>query len=278
MKKTLLVVGVVLMVRTATAGVEYEFRQTMHSDVEAVPSSDFGGRAVIDGDRSRVDFLSGTAFPPGTYVILSDGARTQTWVDPSKKSYVQINSGSVASAIGASHITISNKKIDVVKLDDHPKIAGFETTHFRLTLNYDVTVPFSQVPLRQSVSTTVDKWTTDAYAGIVASFLGSGILKTGNADVDELIDAENTKISGFALKEVVNVQTTNNMPQLPGTKLPINRVKTQTRELTITSIQAKAEIPSTTFSIPAGFRKADPLRDDSQKAPVHVLSMEPAAQ
>src|ERR1051325_8204769 len=105
MKKTLLVVGVVLMVRTATAGVEYESRQTMHSDVEAVPSSDFGGRAVIDGDRSRVDFLSGTAFPPGTYVILSDGARTQTWVDPSKKSYVQIKSGSAGPGPRARHHT-----------------------------------------------------------------------------------------------------------------------------------------------------------------------------
>jgi len=277
MKKTLLVVGVVLVVRTAFAGVEYEFRQTMHSDVEGIPSSDFAGRAVIEGDHSRVDFLSGTAFPPGTYVVLSNGARTQTWVDPSKKSYVEINTGSVASAIGASHITIGNKKINVEKLADHPTIAGFETAHFRLTLSYDVTVPFSQIPLKQSVATTVDKWTTDAYAGIATSFLGDGVLKTGNADVDELIDAENTRIHGFALKEVVNVTTINDMPQLPGTKLPISRTRTQTRELTITSIQAKAEIPAATFAVPAGFHRADPLRDDSQKAPLHVLSMEPAA-
>jgi len=278
MKKTLLAVGLVLVVRTAAAGVEYEFRQSTHSDVESIPSSDFSGHAVIDGDRSRVDFVGGTAFPPGTYVICTNGARTQTWVDPSKKSYVEINAGSVATAIGASHINISNKKIDVQQIEDHPVIAGLPTKHYRLTISYDISVPFGQIPLKQSVATVIDKWTTDAYAGVVESFLGGGAIKTGNNDIDDLIDAENTRISGFALKETVNVTTINSMPQVAGSHLPQSRTRTQTRELTITAIQAKADIPATTFVVPAGYHRADPLRDDTQKAPLHVLTMEPSGQ
>jgi len=278
MKKALLVVGVVLMVRTAAAGVEYDFRQTIHSDFEAVPSSDFSGHAVIEGDRSRVDFLGGTAFPPGTYVILTGGARKQTWVDPSKNSYVEINSGSVAAAIGASRLVISNKKIHVEQLPDQPVIAGIPTTHYKLTLNYDITVPFGQIQLKQSVVTVIDKWTTMAYEGIVDSFLAGGVMKTGNPDVDSLVDAENTGIKGFALKQIMTVNTVDDMPQMPGTQLPIKRNRTQTRELTITAIQAKLDVPATAFLVPAGYHKADPLRDDSQKSPLHVLSMEPAGQ
>jgi len=278
MKKALLVVGVVLMVRTAAAGVEYDFRQTIHSDIEAVPSSDFSGHAIIDGDRSRVDFLGGTAFPPGTYVILSNGARTQTWVDPSKKSYVEINSGSVAAAIGASRLTISNKKIQVEQLPDQPIIAGIPTNHYRLSLNYDITVPFGQIQLRQSVVTVVDKWTTMAYEGIVDSFLAGGVMKTGNPDVDELVNAENTQIKGFALRQTMTVTTIDDMPQVPGTQLPMKKTRTQTRELTVTAIQPKLDVAATTFLVPVGFHKADPLRDDSQKAPLHVLSMQPPGQ
>lgn len=278
MKMSVVVVAFLLVVQTASAAVEYDFRQSMHSDVESVPSADFAGHAVIDGDRTRVDFLSGTAFPPGTYVICTNGSRSQTWVDPSKKSYVEINTGSVASAIGASHITIANKKINVEQLPDHMTIAGLPTDHYRLTISYDITLQFGQIPLRQAVSTVIDKWTTNAYAGVVESFLASGSIRTGNADVDELIDAENSKIKGFALKETVNVTTINTTPQMPGSQLKLKQTRTQTRDLTITAIQAKADVSNALFSVPAGFRKADPLRDDSQKAPLHVLNMEPAAQ
>ena len=50
------------------------------------------------------------------------------------------------------------------------------------------------------------------------------------------------------------------------------------RGLTITAIESKANVAAALFQVPAGFHKADPLRDDTQKTPVHVLSMEPAQQ
>lgn len=276
MKIGLLVLGLTwACVQTAAAGIQYEFHQTTRSDVESIPNGDFSGKAFIDGDRTRIEFLGGNTYPAGVYVITSNGSRSQTWVDPSKQSYAEINAGSVAASIGASRITISNKKIDVAKLDDHPVIAGIPTDHYRLTISYDITVPFGTIPLKQSVTTLIDKWTTSAYEGVVDSFFSGGGLHTGNPDIDELVDAENHRITGFPLHETVTITTVNDTARPATTKIPVARTHTQTRDLTITSIQALANVPSALFQIPAGFHRANPLRDDSQKAPVHVLSMQP---
>ena len=277
MKNILLAISLLLGVTGVQGAVQYEFRQTFHSDVDSMPSHDMTGRGVIDGERYRVEFLSGTAFPAGSYVI-STTSNQQIWVDPAKKSYIEVNAGSVASAVGASRITISNKKVDLTKMADHPIIAGLPTEHFRLVLGYDIALPFGQILLKQSVTTVIDKWVTMAYAGVAESFLAGGAVHTGNADVDDLFDAENTKIKGFPLRETMEITTVNANSRAPGSKLDFKQVHTQTRDMTITAIESKPDVAAALFQIPAGFRKADPLRDDTQKAPVHVLSMEPEKQ
>jgi hypothetical protein len=279
MKKNLPAIALFLLVVTASsapAAIQYEFRQTTSSDLESIPSSDCAGRAIIDGDRSRVEFLAGNAYPPGTYMIATNGSRTMTFIDPSKKTFVEINAASVTNSIGARKISIANKKIDVTKMADQVTIAGFPTEHYRMVMSYDITVAFGSMPLTQSVKTTIDKWTTNAFGEIGDTFLASGALRTGNADLDDLMSAENTNIKGFALKQVVNVTTVNNHgSQKTASELHVNRTVTQTRELLVTSINPAFKPGLATFSVPVTYHKAGPIHDDTQKAPVQVLSMEP---
>jgi hypothetical protein len=275
MKRVVWVIGLLAVVQSASAAIQYEFRQSTHSDLESMPAADFTGRAVIDGDRSRVDFLSGNAYTPGTYLIATNGSRTLTFVNPSKKSYVEVNAGSVATALGSAKISIANKTVGMTLLEDHPTIAGLPTDHYRLTFSYDITVTFGTLPLTETVHAVIDKWVTRAFGDIGEMFLASGALKTGNPDLDDLIEAENTKVKGFALKQTINVTTVNTAPQV-AKQLPLRRTSTQTREITITSIEPKAALPNTLFMVPAGYHKADPLHDDSQKAPLQILSMEPS--
>jgi hypothetical protein len=280
MKKNLLAFAVMLLVITAPsalAGIQYEFRQTTSSDLESIPATDCVGRAIIDGDRSRVEFLSGNAYPAGTYIITTNGSRSMTFIDPSRKSFVEVNAASVATSIGARKITIANKKIDVTKMPDQPTVAGIPTEHYRLIMSYDITVAFGNLPLTQTVKTTIDKWTTSAFGDIGDTFLASGALHTGNPDLDDLISAENSNIKGFALRQIVNVTTINNRAPVNGeTQLKVNRTVTQTRELLVTSIQPVAQIGLATFTVPLTFHKAGPVRDDTEKAPMQVLSMEPS--
>jgi hypothetical protein len=282
MKKNLPRFALFLLVVTASpafAAIQYEFRQTTSSDLESIPSTDCAGRAIIDGDRSRVEFVSGNAYPAGTYIIATNGSRIMTFVDPSKRSFVEVNAASVATAIGARKITVTNKKIDVTRMPDQTVVAGFPTEHYRMIMSYDITVAFGTLPLTQTVKTTIDKWTTTAFGDVGDTFLASGALHTGNPDLDDLISEENTKIKGFALKQITNVTTINNRaPQNNGTQLKINRTVTQTNELVVTSIQPTATAGAAAFVVPVTFHKAGPIHDDTQKAPVQVLSMEPTKE
>ena len=262
-------------VQSLSAAIQYEFRQTTHSDLETMPNTDVTGRGVIDGDRSRVDFLSGSGYTIGSYILSTNGLHTLTFVDPARKTYVEVNAAGVATAIGSARITISNKKINLTQLDDHPIIAGLPTDHYRLTLNYDITLAFGTIPLVQTVNEIIDKWVTQALGDVTETFLASGGIRTGNADPDDLIAVENTKIKGFALKQTMSVTTTNDR-QPQQTKLAMRRSVTQTRELTVTSIEPKASVPADLFVVPANFHKPDPLRDDTQKAPLQILTLQPS--
>ena len=264
---------------SATAAIQYEFRQTTTSDLESIPSTDCAGRAIIDGDRSRVEFLAGNAYPIGTYIIATNGSRLMTFIDPSRKSFVEVNAASVASAIGARKITIANKKIDLTKMPDQTTVAGFPTDHYRMIMSYDITVAFGTLPLTQTVKTTIDKWTTTAFGDVGDTFMASGALHTGNPDLDDLVSAENSNIKGFALRQVVSVTTINNRAATAGqSELHVNRTVTQTRELVVTSIQPAAKVSLATFIVPVTFHKAGPVQDDTQKSPMQTLSMEPSGQ
>jgi hypothetical protein len=272
-----IVTGTVATVPSATGAIQYEFRQTTSSDLESIPSTDCVGRAIIDGDRSRVEFVSGNAYPPGTYIIATNGSRTMTFIDPSRKSFVEVNAASVATSLGSRKITIANKKIDVTKLPDQVTIAGFPTEHYRMIMSYEITVPFGNMPLTQTVKTTIDKWTTTAFGEVGDTFLASGALHTGNPDLDDLISAENTNIKGFALKQVVSVTTVNNRIKADS-QLRVNRTVTQTLELLVTTIHPTATVGLATFTVPLTFHKAGPVHDDTEKTPVRTLSMEPSGE
>ncbi len=268
----------VAAVQGVFGAVQYDFRQSTRSDFESMPATEMTGRGVLDGDRSRIEFLSGNAFPVGSYMITTNGSRIVTFVDPTKKTYVDVNASAVASTLGMRQITISNKKVKLTHLDDHLVFAGFPTDHYQLTLDYDITVAFGSIPLTQTVHETIDKWVTQAFGDVGEEFLSAGAMHTGNPELDDLVSLENTKIKGFPLKEITNISTTMHRENIPGSKLSevFRPTRTQTKELTITSIQPKASVPDSLFLVPASYHKPDPMVDDSDKAPMQVLSFQPS--
>ena len=278
MRKSVMGVVLLIAVQSATAAVQYEFRQTTSSDREGAETSDCSGRAIIDGEKSRVEFVNCNSYPAGSFVLTTNGSRVLTFVDPKKKSYVDVNAAGVATALGSTQISISNKKVNSTEMPDHPVIAGIPTDHYRLTLEYDITVTFGSMPLTQSVRTIIDRWTTMAFGDASETFLSGGVLHTGNADLDDLVAVENAKGKGFPLKQTMTTTMINTRAQKVKSELLLNRTSTMTRELTITSISPVAKVAVSTFVVPAGFRRAEAVRDDTQKAPFQTLTMEPSGQ
>ena len=212
-------ISLIFVALSAFPAVEYDFTQRMQSDVDRSRPSNLSGHAVIDGDRSRVDFTTGDLYPPGTYCISNNGSRTLIFIDPGMQSYTEVNSAALSAAIGQSNITMTNLKSNMQKLPDHPAIAGISTEHYRLSISFDMSVMFRSMPLKQAVTTEIDTWTTIEYGDVADTFLAASSLHTGNQQLDDLIDLQTTKLRGLPLKQVVKITTTSLEKALPNSRL-----------------------------------------------------------
>jgi len=270
MKNLLVAISLTLGAASAEAAIQYEFTQKNTTAAAVEPVTDLTARATVDGEKSRVDFLGGTLYPPGTYVISTDAARRLLFVDPTKQWFTEVDTATVATALGASNIRISNFKSHFETRDDRPIIAGHATEHTRLTLRYDITVTVKGIPLTQHVQTDVDTWATPDFAPVAnTSFLST--IRTGNPDVDRLLDAEALKLKGFPLRQTVTTRTVADLPPTRS-ELKTPTTKTIVREMWVSSIREVAADP-TMFMIPAGYRRADV--QDVPKAATQTLSFGP---
>lgn len=274
MKKMVMgvVVALMLAARSGYPAIQYEFFQTSRSDSDSIQGNELNGRAVVDGLRTRVDFLSGSAYPPGTYVISTDGAKKLLFVDPTQKTYTEFNTMAIAAAIGTSNIKIDNMQSSVVKLEDSRVIAGIPTDHYRLTMTYDITVN-RRLQMKQSVKTTIDKWTTVRFGDVGVTAFDAAI-QTGNQQIDDLITAETTKIKGFPLKQTVQLVVVSQIDPGRKSQLQFPSTRTRTHEMTVTSV-TEMQPKDSLFSVPAGYRKLN-FDDNVTKSQTQVLSAQPA--
>lgn len=254
MKRLLVTLAFALTAVPSFAAIQYEFMLKNTSDDAARPSSDMTGRATVDGFRSRVEFLSGTMYPPNTYVLSTDSTGRLYFVDPGKQWFTEVNTAGIATALGASNIKIENVKTNVETLPDRTKIAGIDTDHSRITLSYDITVSMKNIPVKQHVDTEIDSWTTLQFGDVPQSFLTRTGGRTGNPDIDKLLDVQSSRINGFPLRQLVTTRTKYDIPQRSKLERPSSR--TMTRETWVTKIK-EIQADASQFVIPVSFRRAD---------------------
>jgi hypothetical protein len=253
MKRLMVTVALALIAVPAFAAIEYEFVQKNTTDDAVSPVTDLTARAILDGTRSRVDFIGGNLYPPGTYVVSSDGSQRLFFVDPAKQWYTEFNTAHAATALGSSDIKITNLKSDVRKFDERLDIAGINTDHYRLSLTYDITLTIRGIALKQRVSTDIDRWTTQQFVGVDA--FGTSATRTGNLAVDQLLDAESGKIPGFVMRQTVTTKTTFDAPKRRS-ELKVPTQRTIVREMWVTKVKEIAPNASL-FIVPASYRRAD---------------------
>jgi hypothetical protein len=268
MKRTLLGLALTLIALPSIAAIQYDYTQKSVTEDEVVPTTDLVARATVDGTKTRVEFLSGNLYPPGTYVISSDGSRL-FFIDPSKKWYTEFNAAGAVSAIGANNIKIDNLRSDTKDLGDGPMIADTPTRHYQLTVDYEVTLTLRQIPLKQSVHTVIDNWMTTKYGDLTPNTLASG-MSTGNVDVDRLLELETTKMTGFPLRQTVSIRLTP-ITAAVNSQLKMSQ-RTVIREMQVSAIRELESKPSD-FAIPAGFTPANV--GERPKTQTQVLNFEP---
>ena len=109
------------------------------------------------------------------------------------------------------------------------------------------------IPVKQHVETEIDTWTTTKFGDLPQSFLTRGS-RTGNPELDRLLDSENAKVGGFPLRQLVTTRTKYDVPAR--SKLERPSMRTMTRETWVTKIQEINAEPSQ-FTIPVTYRRAD---------------------
>jgi len=269
MKRTLLLLALILVAFPSLAAIQYDYRQKSVSEDAVVPTTDLTARALIDGTRTRVEFLAGNLYPPGTYVVSNDGARL-FFIDPTKKWYTEFNAAGAVTAIGASNIKIENLHSDLKDLGDGPLMAEAPTRHYQLTVDYDITLTMRQIPLKQSVHTLIDNWTTTKFGDLSLNMFASGV-RTGNADIDNMLDLESTKVTGFPLRQTVTIRTTL-LTRSIDSQLKVSPTRTIVREMQVTAIR-EMQPKAADFAIPAGYTRAD--TSERPKTATQVLTFEP---
>lgn len=272
MKRTLLALLLVLAVVPVHAAIQYDYVVKSVSE-EATTNSDLAARAIVDGARSRIEFVSGNSYPPGTYVISSDGSRL-VFVDPENKWFTELNAAGAVSAVGASSITVDNIEHKVQKLDDKQVVAGIETEHYQIVLDYDITVLMRSIPVKARVNTVIDNWVTNRFGNLSQPVVTNSV-RTGNAKIDSLLDFETTnKIKGFPMKQIVTTRTTfaNRNAQ---SQLKVKPTKTVRREMRITAIRETEASPAL-FIVPPGFIRA--TKPEMPRTASQVLTFDPGSK
>lgn len=253
--------GLVLAVAGLTAaegvaGIRYEFRQNTRSEVRQIPSLETQGVAWLDGDRMRIDYQGPSGYGDNASVVTS-GNRTLWILDREARTFYDINLNNYARNLASAPITVTNVRSNVEN-GPGPQIAGFPTQHWKLMTSYDMRITMGEIVLEQRVETTIEKWTTQAFGEVTDPLAADEGLRTGNPELDKLIEIETTKVTGFPLRQAVTITTRDIKPQRRTRReIDLTVPRRQSSETIITKIEF-AEPQSSTFTIPDGFRKIDP--------------------
>jgi len=268
--KILLVGAAFLAAAPGFAGIHYKSTTRTESQGSRAQSSDVQAEGWVSGEKVKVAFLTSNGNPmaqAGTYILSKDGGKTIYLVNPQDKTYAEWSLQGMLGAVGAImngmgpllKVQFADLKSTKLGEDDGGTVVGLPTKHYKYRTTYTMTVKVLGMGNTADVVSDQDIWATtkltDAGLGV---WLRAEPQRTGNAEFDKLIAAEAGRFQGFPLK-VVSTSTST----------PKKGDKTTTTRSTIevTSLDASASIPASTFEIPAGYKETQiaPTRESEQE-------------
>jgi hypothetical protein len=268
--KVLLVGAAFLAATPGFAGIHYKSTTRTESQGSRAQSSDVQAEGWVSGEKVKVAFLTSNGNPmaqAGTYILSKDGGKTIYLVNPQDKTYAEWSLQGMLGAVGAImngmgpllKVQFADLKSTKLGEDDGGTVAGLPTRHYKYRTTYTMTVKVLGMGNTADVVSDQDVWATSKLTDLgLGVWLRAEPQRTGNAEFDKLIAAESGRFQGFPLK-VVSTSTST----------PKKGDKTTTTRSTmeVTSLDANASIPASTFEIPAGYKETQiaPTREGEQE-------------
>ncbi|HUO87200.1 MAG TPA: hypothetical protein VM617_07395 [Thermoanaerobaculia bacterium] len=244
-----------LAVAPAEAAIHYQALTTVEAEGQKPQRTQVEG--WVDGGNAKVVFAEAgvPTFQKGQYLLTGDGGETLYLVDPKEKTYAQWDLEAMFQALGAImqsiqplvNLTIDN--VEVTQLASQPgdAVHGLPTTYHKHRMSYDMAIKVFGMSRANRVETVQETWSTGELSDLGLGVWLRNVPTTGFGDLDELIEAEMSTVSGFPLKSVGVTTTT-------GQK---GKQTTSTTRMEVTSLDRSASIPASTFELPAGYTRID---------------------
>jgi len=132
-------------------------------------------------------------------------------------------------------------KVSTRDAGDGGTIEGYATRRALVDTEYDLVLDAFGQKTTMHVVTNTESWVTAALPAEMTSVFQLSGVKSGIADIDKLIEAQNGTINGFPLKQITTFHA-NDMQS--------------TTTTTVSGIRKK-DVASAQFETPAGYAKTD---------------------
>jgi hypothetical protein len=250
MKRIVLVIAIAAVAHTALAGLSYRFE----SVTTGLRESTISGTTQAEGNSFRMNIAHGDGFTfaDNSFVVSHDGGKTIFVVDPSSKSYYQIDladaSGSAAALfkqLGYLNFKITDPKVTSRDLGKGETIAGYPTQRSQVNSSYAMSVGSGPQAMKISITMSTESWTTDRIPAELTNFLQKQSITTGVEQIDKVIASATAAAKGFPLKQVTTFRITQNGRPIE------SKSTTQIRDI------AQKTFPASEFALPAGYKKTD---------------------
>ena len=243
--------AVLLATAPVWAGLEF---QTQTSDKQGIVATTHG---FVDGAKAKIVFVSGRSGPgmqKGNYMLSQDGGKNIYLVNPEEKSYMKLNLDQIATQVGQFmdmakgfvSMKFSEPKIETLLNERGPTMHGYPTEHIKQRTAYTISTSIFGQKDTTAMSREDEIWITKSIKdpGMQIWALQRSI-RTGNKEIDKIIEAEAKKLNGIPLK-TISVTTTRKGNGQTDVVTAVNQ---------ITAIK-KSRIEPSTFAPPQGYRDA----------------------
>jgi len=245
MKPLSIALFALLLLPSAQAGLVYDFRSVS----SGMSKQTLAGSVRAEGPNMRVDFTTGDGllFRSGSYAIASGGRKILSVVDPSARTFYELDTDRILGGADAmlrqfgGKFEVSNPKVRVTNGGDAGTMAGLPAQKSRVESSFDMALQALGQNMKMQMHNTTDVWWTRSVGAEFTSFLQKSGLKTGIEAVDKLLAAQTPNVNGFPLKQVTT------------TKIVMNGNAMSTTTTSEVSNVRPMKIAPAAFAVPAGF-------------------------
>jgi archaellin len=243
----------------AFAGIHYKATTTTQ-DAQAKNNTKVEVEGWVSGDNAKVLFKESGGNPmakSGSYIITKNGGQTLYLVDPEEKTYMEWDLNAMLGFVGAMtgggmgpllKMEFSDPKVEQLGSGDGGTLVGLPTQQAKFRTSYTMKVKVFGMGSESSVVSEQEVWTTNKLQDRGFGVWLRSNPRTGNPQLDKLIEAEMKTVQGFPLKTHTVTTTTDKKK---------NRQTVTTTTTEVTQLDANASVPASAFEIPAGYEETE---------------------